>query len=160
MIFSTTLYFSRSRIINSAQLFDGEYTDLGFEITDNHVLVGFNDLSDEGYTQQEIFSYILHVKYREKTTKKLNIFLDLEELNLDDYPDSLLKVTLYKDDQILKDNEVVNIENNKIYLYDEKLEYTQDNHQYKITLNLFNKNDESDIKYSYDIASKLSADLI
>ncbi len=147
-------------MINNAQVFNGDYTDLGFEITDNHVLVGYNDMADEGYNEQETFGYVLHVKYREKDAKKLNIFLDLDNLNLDSFQDTLLKVSISSNDKVIKDNEIINIENKRIYLYEELLEYSLDNYDYNITLNFFSKTDESDIKYSYDIASKLTADLV
>ena len=70
MIFSTILYFNRRSMINSTDIFNGEYTDMGFELIDNHLFIGDTDLSNKGYNQKEIYTVYLNLKYRDKDSKE------------------------------------------------------------------------------------------
>ena len=148
-------------MINSTDIFNGEYTDMGFELIDNHLFIGDTDLSNKGYNQKEIYTVYLNLKYRDKDSKELKVMLNYDDIDINSYKDTIIYLKISdKNDNIIKEKERINIINDKIILIDDLVNYSNENYQYRIYLEFYNKYEEGQIKDSYELANRLSADLI
>ena len=161
MIFSTILYFNRRSMISSTQIFNGEYTDMAFELKDNHVFIGDTELSNEGYNQMEVYSIDLNLKYREQKTSNIIVSLNYNDINLDDYKDTIIYLKIMDNlGNIIREKSKLELINDKIIILNKDINYSDNNYQYHINFEFYNKYDENDIKNSYELASRISADLI
>ncbi len=161
MIFASILYFNRRSMINNTQIFNGEYTDMAFELVDNHIFIGDTELSKEGYNQKETYNIDLNLKYRDKNNVNLIVSLNYDDLNIDDYKDTIiyLKIT-DRNNNIIRDYSSLELTNETLTILNEQIKYSTDNYQYHINLEFYNKYTDGEIKDSYELANRLSADLI
>jgi len=161
MIFATILYFNRRNMLRNTQIFNGEYTDMAFELVDNHIFVGDTDLSSEGYNQLEVYNIDLNLKYREKNSINLIVSLNYDNLDLDEYKDTIIYLKVSdKNNNIIREHSKLDLVKDKIEILKEPIEYSTDNYQYHICLEFYNKYTDGQIKDSYELANGLSADLI
>lgn len=148
-------------MISSTQIFNGEYTDMAFEIKDNHIFIGDTSFSKDGYNQMEVYNIDLKLKYREQKTSKIIVSLNYNDINLDDYKDTIVYLKIEDNSgNIIREKSKLELINDKIIILDENINYSEKYYQYNINFEFYNKYDERDIKNSYELASRISADLI
>ena len=159
MIFSTILFFNRRNLIANTHIFNGEYTDMAFEVIDNHIFVGSTDLSDIGYNKIETYSINLNLKYKEQYLTNLKVNLNFDDINIKEYDDCLFYLTITdKDNNIVRERSKLNIINEKILLLDKPIVYSDTNYKFNFKIEIYS--DENYNASLYELANRLSAELL
>ncbi len=160
-IFSTLLYFQKRSILNNVQIFEGEYSDMGFEYIDSHLLIGTDELQDQKHNQKETYSIRLAVKYREDKPSTVKIVFNGDYLNMDNYKDTIIYYEVINQfNSKVKEKTELKLEDDKITLYSEQIEYSKIDYIYTLNFEIYNIYDGQTVQGSNEIMSSLSADLV